>query len=251
MWGESSSTKLVKELTLSHNSHMNKLGDSFERDVWHVLSKIKELLLYTKSNRIYLGVFYNTIPRNPQISDTAEGLVLRRLKEIGVLTIREHELTSEEQASMRIAGPAMITFSKPIPAFDWIEVVEEKFNKLYKEYEQKNIKSMDNDSTVIFHLTQAGELYRTPRNGDRQSYLMVRDKMKHRLIEALQKEPKTSKILAAELDTSAKNISKEIAVLRKEIEKHFDIDGKDFIPDAQTGVGYRFGKNIKVLEERK
>ena len=80
---------------------------------------------------------------------------------------------------------------------------------------------------------------------------MEMGKNKHKLVEILleQREPIKADDIAQRIQTTSDIVRKEIGVLRGKIEKHFKgINGKDFIPDGERGVGYCLGPRIVIKQ---
>ena len=235
---------------------MSKKGEltrskSLQRDTWHILEKLKELLQYTESESITYTDYCRVIPPDYEnkISPEAEQLLLKQLEKTGVIKIHAREMEPEDYNYLKPTGLSRAIMTRPIPLFDSLFVFKKKFDEVYEEHQKNNIKTK-NDSELLFYLTQTGKLYRTLHDGTEQVYQMENRKNKHKIIETLceEKEPITADDLASRIKSNSRTVRKEIGVLRKEIEDHFEgIIGKDFIPDAHRGgVGYRIGPHIRI-----
>jgi|GEM_PF-5922563 len=225
-----------------------------QKDTLYVLEKIHELLAYVKGDVVGYSDYFDGVLPNPSSSTSqrAEELILDRLQDLGVIKIQPRELTLSDISSMKFIGSGHAVMPKALPSFIAFEVNREQLKKIYAEYKQAKI-DINDSSLLMFYLTLNGLLYRTLHSGSRQEYQMAYGKQKHRLIEMLTNEapdPVSADDLAKKINTKAANIRKEIGVLRQEIETHFEgIDGKDFIPDAQKGIGYCLGPRIKITRK--
>ena len=231
----------------------NNTETKFERDVWYVLTKIKELLQYVRGERINYYDYFNVIQQdsNHSVSPQAEKLVINQLQEMGVVKIEPYKFELENYQSIKMVGTGKAYITKPIPLFESLVVVKKKFDGVYEEYKKKYGGSSKSLSETIFYLTRRGKLYRFLGETE-QSYKMTKDSIQHQLISALinQHEPIKSSTLANQIGTTQENLRKEINTLRKRIEDHFEgMHGKDFIPEGQRGDGYCLGKKIKIKEK--
>ena len=231
----------------------NNAETSFEKDIWYVLTKVKELLQYVKGERISYYDYFNVIQQdsNHSISSQAEKLVINQLQEIGVVKIEPYKFELEDYQSIKMVGTGKAYITKPIPLFESLAVMRKKFDGVYEEYRQKNTKNKNVSSKLIFYLTSKGELSRHLESGEKQFYKMEMGKNKHKLVEILleQREPIKADDIAQRIQTTSDIVRKEIGVLRGKIEKHFKgINGKDFIPDGERGVGYCLGPRIVIKQ---
>jgi hypothetical protein len=131
---------------------MNKKGDSiyrgknFDRDLWQVLSKIKELLPYTKKLAISHDDYFNISPPDltSKMSLKAEIHILERLQDMGALKIEPYDLTMEDIRHLKtidigLTGKkATATWDRPIPSFSSLKIMKTKFETIYREYSDIN-----------------------------------------------------------------------------------------------------------------
>jgi hypothetical protein len=121
-------------------------GKNFDRDLWQVLSKIKELLPYTKRFSISYDDYFNLIPpdSNSKILLKAELHILERLQDMGTLKIEPYDLTMEDLHHLKtidigLTGKkATATWDRSIPSFSSLKIEKKKFETIYRKYSDIN-----------------------------------------------------------------------------------------------------------------
>jgi|GEM_PF-6529414 len=135
-------------------------GKNFNKDVWQVLSKIKELLSYTKNLSINYGDYFNVISSDStdKISSNAEMHILKRLQDMGALRIESYEWTWDDYGHLQMismpgAKMAVAKLTHPIPSFSSLEINRDEFEAIYKKYTDVNLGEVESFSGSI----QVGE----------------------------------------------------------------------------------------------
>lgn len=150
---------------MKEKNEISKENGSFDKDTWYVLSKIKELLRYTKNKPISYYDYTNILLPDPtkKISARAEEFVMKELQNSGVIKVNPYELTWDDYKHSMSTGPKSFVM-RVTPPFISFEIVKEKFEQAYSKYynERHSLEetSQQAENNAQFYIVKMGDEFR-------------------------------------------------------------------------------------------